>query len=112
MLNHRKVHLIVALALLVIAGDAYWSQSIHQSFLTPDVWATIYTVAASAVLGFVLKGTLRTLQAMTVMMAFVGLFRGVAYIVYDGRLTPLALNTVIACYSYLAHLYERGRMRV
>ena len=110
--DHRKVHIVVAFALGVICVDAYLSQSAREAFLTPDVWATVYALAALTTMWFVVTGTLRSLQTMTTVVAFAGLFRGLAFVWYDGRLTPLALNTIIVSYAYLAHRYERDRMQV
>jgi hypothetical protein len=96
--------------MLLIAFDAYHSQNVRTQFLVPSIWATVYVAGALTTFWFVATGTLRALQVMTAVVAFIGLFRGWAFVFYDGRLSPLGLNTMIACYAYLAHKYERGRM--
>ena len=106
----RAIHLIAAAALIVIAIDSQRLTAGRPTILHPFVWMALYTLAALAVIGFVVKGTVWTLQFMTVTVVFVGLLRGVTFFVNDQRLTPMGLNVLIALYAVITHRYERARI--
>lgn len=107
---YRKVHLVALCALTLIAIDAWRSPDSRPDLLAPVVWFMLYTVAACSVAVFIVCGTKTALQMMTTVVSFVGLTRGVTFFMYDGRLTPLGLNMLIAAYAYLVHAYERNRV--
>lgn len=106
----RKVHLIAFGALTMIAIDAFFAPPSRPAILGAMVWATMYAAASISILWFIVKGSLRSLQWMTAIVSFVGLFRGVGFFLYDQRLTPMGLNVVIAAYAYLVHLHERSKL--
>lgn len=106
----RKVHWVALSALTLIAVDAWRVPVSRPDLLAPLVWFLLYTFAASTVAMFIAVGNLWTLQLMTAVVSFVGLLRGVTFFMFDGRLTPLGLNLLIAAYAYLVHAYERNRV--
>ena len=106
----RKVHWVALSALTLIAVDAWRAPVSRPDLLAPSVWFLLYTFAAFTVAMFIVSGTRLALQLMTAVVSFVGLLRGVTFFMYDGRLTPLGLNLLIAAYAYLVHAYERNRL--
>ena len=106
----RKVHLVAFSALALIAVDAWRAPVSRPDLLAPVVWFMLYTVATASVALFIMSGHKVALQLMTTVVSFVGLLRGVTFFMYDGRLTPLGLNLLIAAYAYLVHAYERNRV--
>lgn len=104
---HRAIHLVAFVSLVLIAIDAFRPPLTRPGFLDEFVWFALYVMAAASVLLFVAFGTLLSLQIMTVLVAAIGIFRGVSFMFYDWRLTPLGLNLLIALYAVIAHRYER-----
>ena len=107
----RACHLVPLFALLLISYDALHAKSSRPSIIDPCIWLILYFAAAASVAVFIRLGNIHSLQAMTLFVSSVGMFRGITFFIDDGRLTPFGLNLLIASYAVLAHKYERGRLK-